>query len=235
MSNRMTDSVSSFSDANERKTGSVCAILLAAGSSTRMGRNKMLMRLCGRTPIEWCIEAFAGIASEAVIAVSDETEQDARAAAKNAPFPIKIVQGGSRRQDSVYNAVAAASADIVSIHDCARCLVDKDTIERSIRSAMEFGCGIASIPVVDTIRNAESGEVVDRSALLAAQTPQSFRRTKFLAAYESAKCDYTDDAALFRAAGNKLFYSEGSLNNSKLTTPEDIPYFEFLLKRKAGK
>ncbi|MCH5278738.1 MAG: 2-C-methyl-D-erythritol 4-phosphate cytidylyltransferase [Christensenellaceae bacterium] len=231
----MTDHADNIGGASKRTYGSVCAILLAAGSSTRMGRNKMLMRLCGRTPIEWCIEAFAGIASEAVIAVSDETEKDARAAAKKAPFPVKIVRGGSRRQDSVYNAVAAASADIVSIHDCARCLVDKDTIARSILSAMEFGCGIASIPVIDTIRNAKSGEVVDRSTLLAAQTPQSFRRMEILAAYESAKGEYTDDAALFQAAGNRLFYSEGSLSNSKLTTPEDIPYFEFLLKRRSGK
>ena len=69
----------------------VSAILLAAGSSSRMGENKMLMRFCGKTPIELCVEAFCGIADEAVIAVSPDTEEIALTAANSAPYPVKIV------------------------------------------------------------------------------------------------------------------------------------------------
>lgn len=71
----------------------VSAILLAAGSSSRMGENKMLMRFCGKTPVELCVEAFCGIADEAVIAVSPDTEEIVLAAAKFAPYPVKIVRG----------------------------------------------------------------------------------------------------------------------------------------------
>jgi 2-C-methyl-D-erythritol 4-phosphate cytidylyltransferase len=87
----------------------VSAILLAAGSSSRMGENKMLMRFCGKTPVELCVEAFCGIADEAVIAVSPDTEEIALTAANSAPYPVKIVRGGSTRQESVFNAVRAAS------------------------------------------------------------------------------------------------------------------------------
>ena len=82
----------------------VSAILLAAGSSSRMGENKMLMRFYGKTPIELCVEAFCGIADEAVIAVSPDTEEIALTAANSAPYPVKIVRGGSTRQESVFNA-----------------------------------------------------------------------------------------------------------------------------------
>ena len=98
----------------------VSAILLAAGSSSRMGENKMLMRFCGKTPVELCVEAFCGIADEAVIAVSPDTEEIALTAANSAPYPVKIVRGGSTRQESVFNAVCAASGTIAAVDDCVR-------------------------------------------------------------------------------------------------------------------
>lgn len=93
----------------------VSAILLAAGSSSRMGENKMLMRFCGKTPVELCVEAFCGIADEAVIAVSPDTEEIALTAANSAPYPVKIVRGGKTRQESVFNAVRAASGAIAAV------------------------------------------------------------------------------------------------------------------------
>ena len=176
----------------------VSAILLAAGSSSRMGENKMLMRFCGKTPIELCVEAFCGIADEAVIAVSPDTEEIALTAANSAPYPVKIVRGGSTRQESVFNAVRAASGAITAVHDCARCLVDRETIKASLHAAEQYGCGIASVPVADTVRFGDTGETLDRSRLLAAQTPQSFRRDILLNAYSNAVGSFTDDADLCR-------------------------------------
>lgn len=221
----------------------ITAVLLAAGSSSRMGRNKMLLQFSGKTPIELCIEAFMGIADEIVIAVSEHTGTAANAAVskvmeaqgteiKKSNVPIIITLGGETRQQSVFEAVKLSSGDIVSVHDCARCLVDKETIKRSIMGAVEHGCGIASVRVVDTIRNEKTGEIVDRTELLAAQTPQSFERLSLTAAYEDVEGEYTDDAALFRAAGNKLHYTLGNSINRKLTTEDDLELFEAIAGRR---
>ena len=211
----------------------VSAILLAAGSSSRMGENKMLMRFCGKTPVELCVEAFCGIADEAVIAVSPDTEEIALTTANSAPYPVKIVRGGKTRQESVFNAVRAASGTIAAVHDCARCLVDRETIKASLRAAEQYGCGIASVPVTDTVRFGDTGETLDRSRLLAAQTPQSFRRDILLNAYSNAVGSFTDDADLCRSTGVQLHFSPGSKQNLKLTTRDDIPYFEFLLSKRS--
>lgn len=223
--------------------GSVCAVLLAAGSSRRMGSNKQLMTFGGRTPIELCLSAFAPFAESAVVVVSEDTASAAqKAAAKLAgegayPSGIRIVLGGERRQDSVLNALTVSEADFVAVHDCARCLVTPDVIEPSIACAFENGCGVASVRSVDTLRLEASGAVVDRESLLAAQTPQTFLREKLLEAYEAAGTEstFTDDAAIWAAAGNALFYSPGSRLNFKLTTPEDAALFAALLEKSEAK
>lgn len=220
---------------NEKRT--VCAVLLAAGSSSRMGSNKMLFRFNGMNPIELCLDAFAGIADEAVIAVSEDTAEAAEEAARHSELDVRIVLGGARRQDSVLNALTATDADIVAIHDCARCLVTGQVIRSSIDSAILHGSGIASVRPVDTIRTEAGGEVIDRNTLLAAQTPQSFDRQKLLHAYDSVDDSllYTDDAAIFRQAGNELFFSEGSKLNLKLTSPEDVELFSAILNERYSK
>lgn len=220
---------------NENRT--VCAVLLAAGSSTRMGSNKMLFCFGGKNPIELCLEAFEGLADEAVIAVSEDTAEAAEEAAKRTELPVRIVLGGARRQDSVLNALTATEADIVAIHDCARCLVTKKVIGASIETAALKGCGIVSVRPVDTMRTEAGGEVVDRNKLLAAQTPQSFDREKLLLAYDLADDGalYTDDAAIYKAAGNELYYSEGSKLNLKLTSPEDVELFNAILGERERK
>lgn len=197
------------------------------------GRKQNADAFCGKTPVELCVEAFCGIADEAVIAVSPDTEEIALTAANSASYPVKIVRGGKTRQESVFNAVRAASGAITAVHDCARCLVDRETIKASLRAAEQYGCGIASVPVTDTVRFGDTGETLDRSRLLAAQTPQSFRRDILLNAYSKAVGSFTDDADLCRSTGVQLHFSPGSKQNLKLTTRDDIPYFEFLLSKRS--
>ncbi len=201
-----------------------------------MGENKMLMRFSGKTPIELCLEAFREHADEFVIVVSPSTAEAAQEAAQRAlgeGGAVKLVYGGERRQDSVYNALVSTEADIVSIHDCARCCVSQDVIEKSIFSAVEYGSGIASVKVVDTLRSAAEQQIVDRDSLLAAQTPQSFSRSGILSAYEKIDggITYTDDAAIFKSAGNELHFSEGDRANIKLTGREDIIIMKALLEQ----
>ncbi|MBR5949140.1 MAG: 2-C-methyl-D-erythritol 2,4-cyclodiphosphate synthase [Clostridia bacterium] len=216
---------------------SICAVLLAAGSSTRMGENKMLMRFMGETPIRLSAEAFVEFADEFVFVVSNSTREaalEAAQACEAAGKRTRLVNGGKRRQDSVYNAIIATDADIVAIHDCARCCVSKEVIELSIASAIENGCGVASCRVIDTLRYSETGEVVDRDALLSAQTPQSFLRSALVDAYDRIDGDenYTDDAAVYAAAGNKLYFTKGSSSNIKLTGREDIVLVRAILNAK---
>lgn len=208
---------------------SVSVILLAAGASTRMGSNKMLLDFGGLSPIDLCIKAFIDFADEFLITYSADTYSKVEAACSHIQVPFKLVQGGNTRQESVYNALCESSCEIVAVHDCARCLVTKEIIRSSIESAIEFGCGIASTRVTDTIRNAETGDTVDRDSLIAAQTPQSFRRTDLLRSYNSANKSFTDDAAVYKSNGGVLYYSKGSTENLKLTRPDDIGLFKAIL------
>lgn len=215
------------------KGKSISAILLAAGSSSRMGCNKMLLRFGGLNPIQICTRLFSKLCDEIIIAYSPDTKLAAEDALYGMALPIKLVPGGESRQESVRNSLKAATMEIATIHDCARCLVTDEIILRSVDYAICYGNGIASIPVVDTLRNSKNGEIVDRTLLLAAQTPQSFDRCKLVNAYEHVKGSFTDDAALYRASGETLHYSEGGRENLKLTTVDDIALFNAILKMRA--
>lgn len=220
----------------DRNSVKVCAVLLAAGASTRMGENKMLMRFSGKTPVLLSAKAFIDLADEFVFVISDNTREAAEEAAafvSRNGRKAKLVFGGSRRQDSVFNALSVTEADIVAVHDCARCCVTEDIIKESLTSAIENGCGIASCKVVDTLRYSENGEVLDRDALLSAQTPQSFSRIGLLNAYSriEPQITYTDDAAIYAAAGNMLFFTHGSRTNIKLTGREDIVLVQAILEK----
>ena len=211
----------------------VSAILLAAGSSARMGEdengsrlNKLLLRFNGVTPIELCIKTFSRYCSELVLVVSEATLETARNAAAQAGVPAKIVFGGKLRQDSVIAGLRAASNPYVAIHDCARALVSGRVIERALASAMEFGSGVAALAVRDTLRIGETGETVPREGLFQMQTPQCFERIKLIEAYSLVSGEHTDDASIWRAAYGSVRLTEGELHNQKLTTRDDIPFFK---------
>lgn len=212
----------------------VCAVLLAAGGSTRMGAdengrpiNKMLIDLCGRTPIEHCVLRFSAFADEIVIAASRSTEQAALKAAKLVSVPVKVIMGGSLRQDSVLNGIRNTGCDIVAIHDCARCAVGGDVILRAIESAKLFGSGVPAVKVTDTLRRESDGETVDRTGLVRMQTPQCFDRERLLKAYENAP-EVTDDAAIWRNEYGPVRLTRGSIENEKLTEAEDVEFFRKL-------
>lgn len=207
----------------------VSAILLAAGSSERMrGVNKMLIAIDGLTPADRCVLAFAPFADEIVIAVSDSTRPAAERAAKLSPVPVKIVEGGARRQDSVLNALRAAEFGTVAVHDCARCAVTADVIERALEAAFRTGSGCAAIAVRDTLRRSDSFGTVERGGLAAMQTPQCFDREMLLKAYAALDSEVTDDAAIWRALYGSVTLTEGSLLNQKLTEAGDIEFFRSL-------
>ena len=228
----------------------VTAIFPAAGRGSRMkaARNKILLELAGESILVQTLKRFARIdrISKMIIAVSKEEIPIIQnlLESKNFSKPIQIVEGGSERQFSIYNAIKKLSpeSEIVLIHDAARPLVSTETIERVIDSAIEFGGSIAAVPEKNTIKIATSERFVDktlpRNLLWEIQTPQAFRREIIEKAYESAISDKflgTDDSSLVERIGYPVKIVESDSSNIKLTTPDDLLFDkEFIRWRDDG-
>lgn len=219
------------------------AVILGGGSGRRMASdiNKIFLPLRGVPAIARAIAPFTGLCAGAVVVAAAQETEMMRAVLERcglSRFVSAVVPGGSERQHSVWNGLAAlpADAECVLIHDGARALVTEEIIRRSIASVEAHGSGVAAIAAVDTIKRAEpSGLVLDtpgRSALYAVQTPQGFRADLIRKAHEFAQADSylgTDDASLLEHAGLPVYLCEGSRENLKLTTPTDLKLAEIIL------
>jgi 2-C-methyl-D-erythritol 4-phosphate cytidylyltransferase len=215
----------------------VTAILAAAGHGARLGMRKQLYELDGRPVAAWSLATIADcpLVTDVIIACeADEREAFAALARAHGGSKVRaVVAGGVRRQDSVYAALRAAPPDtaIVVVHDGARPFVTAEQVERVIASAGSNGAAILAVPVKDTVKQAsESGAVlrtVPRETLWTAQTPQAFAYGVLVRAHEAAERDGfvgTDCAMLVEAAGETdVHIVEGSYDNMKITTPEDLP------------
>lgn len=226
-------------------SSSVCALIVAAGSSSRMGFDKILFDLCGKPVLRWCLEAFETCADVDgyVVVVNDAAALEPLIHTWDAQKCLAVVKGGPTRTESVYQGICALpeDCDIVAVHDGARCFVTHDIIRRTVNSARERGSGVAGIACKDTIKrvDGEGGvlETPDRAGLRQIQTPQAFRFDLIRDAYRAAHHRHiqaTDDAALLEMAGTNVFVVEGSPENIKLTSPEDIPVGREILRRRTG-
>jgi 2-C-methyl-D-erythritol 4-phosphate cytidylyltransferase len=208
-------------------------VIVAAGSGTRMnlGYNKVYARLeDGRTVLEHTMQCFLDDPECAqVIVVTDADDFCASIHYDYWPGKILIAHGGSTRQESVYSGVKAAREDVVMIHDGARPFVSRDALER-LKQAMETedAC-LLTVPCKDTIKKVRDGYVeltYDRSTLAAAQTPQVFRTELILGCFRKALQEGftgTDDCSLAeRYSDVRIKAVEGSYENIKITTPEDL-------------
>ena len=219
-------------------------IMLAGGRGTRMnaGRNKILLDLCGKPVIQRSIEAFSFIADEMIIV----TRPDDRTAIRECieplslSFPFFFADGGESRQQSVRNGLKAVTPepdDIILIHDAARCLVDRNLIERLAESAAESGAAVPGIHVTSTYkicdRNGYILKTPDRDDLYEVQTPQGFKAEKLIYASEKASEEgivCTDDASLLEHYGIPVKVIPGSSFNFKLTEPADLSRAKSILK-----
>ncbi len=224
------------------------AIVLAAGSGSRMGagENKVFLPLGGVPALVRSVKAFANLCGALVLVVRPEEEQRARMlldAYGLLPAVTAFACGGERRQDSVRSGLAALSQEeaVVLVHDAARPLLTEEVITRVIASVREYGTGVAAVRVKDTIKRVNSGETVaetpDRETLRAVQTPQGFLKSILIKAHQRAEREgitATDDAALAEAMGVSVRLTEGSYDNMKITTPEDLAAAEAVLKSREG-
>jgi len=213
----------------------VAAIVVAAGNSTRMGQNKQFISLLGIPIIARSLLAFETCAKvrDIVVVTKEECIADIERICDeyNITKLTAIVEGGETRQESVENGIKATSLDIsyYAIHDGARPLVSPDDISECIDAARINGSAALGVFVKDTIKrvNVEKCilETPNREFLMAVQTPQIFEAEiykKALAKAKEEELSVTDDCGLVESAGYPVFIVEGSYENIKVTTPEDI-------------
>jgi 2-C-methyl-D-erythritol 4-phosphate cytidylyltransferase len=213
------------------------AIIVAAGTSARMGFDKLWAPLGGFPLIAWSVRALdSSTLIDRLVVVTHSTSVD-RAKGLLAELSIEamVVPGGDRRQDSVQAGLdAAGECDWVVIHDGARPFVTADLVERGLHAASAKGAAIAAVPVVDTVKVVDGTRVVatpDRATLWAAQTPQVFRTELLREAHRRATGNVTDDAALVEAIGAEIQVFMGAYGNIKVTTAVDLDLANLLAQQ----
>ncbi len=215
------------------------AILLAAGGGKRMqgAVDDKILALLGDKPVfAHAAAAFieSGVADFYAIVCRDQRQLAELSA--YAPTPSVFVRGGRERQDSVANALEALPPDIeyVFIHDCARPFVRAEQLVGLLKVVRREQAAALAHRVTDSIKlHADTGllKSLDRSRLWAMETPQVFSRELITRAYAQViqrGLRITDDVAAVERLRHPVALLENTLPNPKLTTPADLPYFEYL-------
>ena len=215
----------------------VSAIIAAGGRGTRLGGGvpKQLRLLGGRTLLERSVAPFdaSGRIDEIVVVLPGDLLHAQPAALGRLRTPLRCVEGGARRQDSVAAGAAAISprSELVVVHDAARPFCTPALIGRTLDAARESGAAIAALPATDTVKECrrEDGAAfvaatLARERIFLAQTPQAFRvdvlRAALACGHEGAEA--TDEAALAERAGLPVRLVEGDPGNVKITGEADL-------------
>jgi 2-C-methyl-D-erythritol 4-phosphate cytidylyltransferase len=237
-----------FTGKKEKRRPYCAALVPAAGSSSRMeGPDKLLLKLNGCPVLAFTLRALDGcpLIDEIVVATRQENILPVADLCKEYGIakPVKIVEGGDSRVRSVMNAALSVSreADFLAVHDGARPLVEPELIEAVIRRAYQCAAAAPATVVKDTIKVSLDGEVVDhtpeRATLFAVQTPQVFDASLLKAALQSALeqgAAITDDCSAVERLGKKVYLVEGSYENIKITTPDDLAIAARILEMRGG-
>ncbi|MEZ6156667.1 MAG: 2-C-methyl-D-erythritol 4-phosphate cytidylyltransferase [Candidatus Scalinduaceae bacterium] len=223
----------------------VSVIIPAAGLSARMkaDKRKPYLVLGGKPIIFHTLDKFFQLPAikEIILVVNkdDISSVTEKWSNKLKNYNVsKIIPGGKRRQDSVYEGLLQMNADteIVLVHDGVRPIVSRNTIEIVIEKAYEIGAAIVATPMKSTVKKTDPElniiETIPRHNLWMAQTPQGFRRNIILNAYDKIRntdIEFTDDAEVVERSGHTVKIVSGSDDNIKITTREDLRLAESLL------
>ncbi|MBD2694555.1 2-C-methyl-D-erythritol 4-phosphate cytidylyltransferase [Anabaena catenula] len=222
-------------------------LIPSAGTGKRMGadRNKLLLHLRSQPIIAWTMLAAEAASSISWIGIISQPHdwEDLKAIMADLKLtkPIKLIAGGSTRQESVYNGLQALPADAkqVLIHDGARCLATPDLLNACAEAIRHCPGLIAAVPVKDTIKVVDESGIIqstpERSQLWAAQTPQGFDVDLLKQCHAEGVrqgWEVTDDAALFEKCGIEVHIVPGEETNLKVTTPQDLAIAEFILSNR---
>jgi 2-C-methyl-D-erythritol 4-phosphate cytidylyltransferase len=203
----------------------VWGIVVAGGSGARFGRIKQFESLAGRTVLDWAVGALVPVCQGVVVVLPAEL----MARAELAP-EVVVVTGGDSRSASVRAGLAALDDTVthVLVHDAVRPLASPAVVGRVIGAlAAGAAAAVPVVPVTDSLRSIE-GRPVDRSQLVAVQTPQGFEVGVLRTAHQRAGTA-TDDASLVDDLGVAVVHVEGDPTNMKITEPHDLRIAEVLL------
>lgn len=216
------------------------AIIPAAGSGSRLGGEipKQFLEIAGAPILAHTMQRFIECDDIGAVVVALPADRIDEFRARNRGVkvlkPIFYVTGGAERSDSILNAleaVAELDPEIVAVHDAVRPFVTSAQISAVIAKAREAGAAILALPATDTIKEVEGGLIqrtLDRRRIWRAQTPQAFRYDLLMRANREARAAglpsalTTDDSLLVERLGVAVAVVEGSPNNLKITTPEDL-------------
>jgi len=209
--------------------------VVAAGSASRFGVMKQFVVLAGRAVLSWSVEVAASVCDGVVLVLPADTSPP-----PDCPPVDFVVAGGSTRSQSVRAglSVVPREAEFVVVHDAARPLAGA-TLWQEVLEVLRRKGADAAVPVsppsdtIKAVRADGSLHTLDRSTLVAVQTPQAFKASSLRAAHSEGP-EATDDAALIEAAGGRVEMVQWSEPNPKLTRPEDLVVMETLIGLRAG-
>lgn len=223
----------------------VTAIIPAAGSGKRINAKKQFLEILGKPILLITAEVFESCQSidEIIVVTAASDIQRTKEMLKGLKKLSRVVAGGEERQDSVLNGlkevVTESKEDLVVIHDAARPLITREIISAAVTEARVSKACVAGVRVKDTLKNVSaSGEIletVDRETLWLAQTPQVFRYDVIKEAYDRAeRVGYkaTDDSKLVERLKISVKMVNGSYENIKITTVEDLSVAEAILAQR---
>ena len=225
----------------KKEAGPSCSVVVvAAGSSSRMGFDKVLADVGGLPVIVRCLKSFEKAPSVSEVVVVTRTDLVPEVARLCQDFGlskvVKVIRGGEDRTQSARLGTleCASKAKLIAIHDGARPFVTVQVIEDAVAQAAVNGAAAPAVPVKDTIKAAHDRLVertLDRTELYAVQTPQVFDGDLIRAALQNAVDDgvsLTDDCAAVERLGMRVALTPGDERNIKLTTPADLLIGEIL-------
>lgn len=205
-------------------------IIPAGGTSSRYGNtNKLLEKIKDRTVIEETVSKFIDFEdiTEIIIPANASIMNELKDLLKNPK--IKIIEGGSTRQKSVYNALKTVKNEYVLIHDGARPLIRKDTIEYVLQAVLDKQAVTVMTKTTDTIKEVDSDgriiRTIDRSKLYNTQTPQAFKTSIIKDAHEKLlDGNFTDDSSMLEYLNIPVYIVNGSYTNIKITIKSDLDF-----------
>jgi len=215
------------------------AVIVAGGSGTRMGTEmpKQFLELCGRPILWYTLNTFLSAYEDMpIVLVAPEPHRETtRTLVATTAFPkrIEVVTGGATRFESVRNGLSIIGEEsVIFVHDGVRCLVSRELIHRCYEGALQHGSAIPVVDSKDSVRliTAIGNEAIDRHRIKLVQTPQTFRSTLLIPAYQAAFQErFTDEASVVEAAGHPIHLIEGEVDNIKITVPADLTVAERVL------
>lgn len=212
------------------------AIIVAGGSGSRMKSDipKQFIEVGGLPILMHTLKKFKEAEPEIeliLVLPKSQFEYWNQLCEKYPTVPHQLVKGGNTRFQSGLNGLKTIENEgLVAIHDGVRPFVSAEIIQESFKVANEKGTAVVSVPSKDSVR--VNGQAIDRSTVRLIQTPQTFQISLIKKAFETEELStFTDDASVAEHAGFTINLIEGSYENIKITTPEDLQWAEIILEK----